>query len=145
MEIARGSPESWPKSGASDVAVGLLGRERFLAAIEPWHGNEVVVYQGSGQSWKRVVIDDSLSDAHTIQTIDLDGDGRDEIVAGFRGKPYGVYIYRFRGEKWNREILDEGRVSAASCVAADLDEDGKPEIACIGQATHNLVLWHIAP
>jgi hypothetical protein len=34
MEIARGSPESWPKSGASDVAVGLLGRERFLAAIE---------------------------------------------------------------------------------------------------------------
>jgi FG-GAP-like repeat/FG-GAP repeat len=144
-EIAKGSSEPWPKSGTSDVAVGLLGGERFLAAIEPWHGNEVVVYRGSGQSWKRAIIDDSLRDAHTIETIDLDGDGRDEIVAGFRGKPYGVYIYRFHGAKWNREILDEGSVSAASCAVADLDRDGKPEIACIGQATHNLVLWHIAP
>jgi hypothetical protein len=90
-----------------------------------------------------VVIDDSLRDTHTIEIIDLDGDGRDEIIAGFRGKPFGGYIYRFRGAKWNREILDEG--SAASCAAADLDEDGKPEIACIGQATDNLVLWHIAP
>lgn len=145
MEITRGSPKPWPKNGTSDVAVGLLGGERFLAAIEPWHGNEVVVYRGSGQSLKRAVIDDSLSDAHTIETIDLDGDGRDEIIAGFRGKPYGVYIYHYRGAKWNREILDEGSISAASCAVADLDEDGKPEIACIGQATHNLVLWHIAP
>ncbi len=145
MEIAKGSPEPWPKNGTSDVAVGLLGKERFLTAIEPWHGNEVVVYRGSGQSWKREVVDDSLSDAHTIETVDLDGDGLDEIVAGFRGKPYGVYIYRFNGAKWNREILDQGSVSAASCAVADLDGDGKPEIACIGQATHNLVLWNIAP
>ncbi len=144
-ELAGGSPEPWPKSGTSDVAVGLLGGERFLAAIEPWHGNEIVVYRRSGQSWKRAVIDDSLSDAHTIETIDLDGDGRDEIVAGFRGKPYGVYIYHFQGEKWNREILDQGNVSAAGCAVADFDKDGKPEIACIGQATHNLVWWHIAP
>jgi hypothetical protein len=144
VEIARGSPQAWPRSGTSDVAVGMLGEQRFLAAIEPWHGNEVVVYEASGQSWKRVVIDDSLSDAHTVEIIDLDGDGRDEIVAGFRGKPYGVYIYRFRDAKWNREILDRGNVSAASCTVADLDGDGRPEIACIGQATHNLVLWRIS-
>jgi aldos-2-ulose dehydratase/isomerase family protein/VCBS repeat protein/FG-GAP repeat protein len=144
-EIARGSPKAWPKSGTSDVAVGLLGKERFLAAIEPWHGNEVVVYRDSGGSWKREVIDDSLNDAHTLETVDLDGDGRDEIVAGFRGKPYGVYIYRLQGAKWNREILDQGSVSAAGCVVADLDRDGKPEIVCIGQATHNLALWHTTP
>ena len=144
-EIAKGSPKPWPKSGTSDVAVGRIGKERFLAAIEPWHGNEVVVYRGSGQSWNRQVIDDSLIDAHTIEAVDLDGDGRDEIVAGFRGKPYGVYIYRLDGTKWNREILDRGSVSAAGCAVADLDNDGKPELACIGQATHNLALWHLAP
>lgn len=143
-EIAKGSSQAWPKSGTSDVAVGQLGNERFLAAIEPWHGNEIVVYRRAGESWKREVIDDSLSDAHTIETVDLDGNGRDEIVAGFRGKPYGVYLYRFDGTKWNRDILDQGGVSAAGCAVADLDGDGKPEIACIGQATHNLVLWHIA-
>jgi len=102
-----------------------------------------IVYQGSGQSLNRVVVDDTLSDAHTIDTINLDG--RDAIIAGFRGKPYGVYLYRFRGTKWDRQILDEGGVSAASCATADLDQDGKPEIASIGQATHNLVLWHVWP
>ena len=144
-EIAKGSPKPWPKSGTSDVAVGRLGKERFLVAIEPWHGNEVVVYRASGQSWKREVIDDSLIDAHTIEAVDLDGDGRDEVVAGFRGKPYGAYIYHLEGPKWSREILDRGSVSAAGCALADLDNDGKPEIACIGQATHNLALWHLAP
>ena len=145
MEIAKGSPEPWPKSGTSDTAVGLLGEERFLAAIEPWHGNEVVVYRNIGSSWKREVIDSSLTDAHTIEAVDLNGDGRDEIIAGFRGKPYGVYFYRFEGTRWNREVLDQGNVSAAGCAVADLDGDGKPEITCIGQATHNLVLWHVAP
>ena len=36
-KIVDGSPEAWPKSGASDVAVGHLGKTRFLATIEPWH------------------------------------------------------------------------------------------------------------
>ena len=82
-EIAQGSPKPWPRSGTSDISVGRCGNQRFLAAIEPWHGNEVVVYRGaSGAPWRREVIDDTLLDAHTIQTADLDGDGCDEIVAG---------------------------------------------------------------
>jgi hypothetical protein len=120
--------------------VGHCGNERFLAAIEPWHGNEVVVYRGGGP-WRREVIDDTLLDAHTIQTADLDGDGCDEIVAGFRGKPYGVYIYRWNGTEWRRQILDQGGVSAASCAIVDTQGKGKPDIACIGSATHNLVLY----
>ena len=139
-EIAAGSPLPWPKSGSSDVSVGACGKERFVAAIEPWHGNEVAVYCATGASWHRQVIDNSLLDAHTIQTADLDGDGCDEIVAGFRGKPYGVYLYARDGAKWNREILDQGGVSAASCSIVDLDGKGQQSIACIGSATHNLVL-----
>ena len=87
------------------------------------------------------MIDDTLLDAHTIQTADLDGDGCDEIVAGFRGKPYGVYLYARDGSKWNRQILDQGGVSAASCSIVDLDRKGQQSIACIGSATHNLVLF----
>jgi hypothetical protein len=139
--IAAGSPLPWPKSGTSDVTVGRCGNERFLATIEPWHGNEVAVYRKSGDSWERRVIDDSLLDAHTIQTADLDGDGCDEIVAGFRGKPYGVDIYDWDGANWNRQILDQGGVSAASCVIVDLEGNGQLSIACIGSATHNLVLY----
>jgi hypothetical protein len=139
--IANGSPKPWPKSGTSDVAVGHLEKERFLAAIEPWHGNEVVVYRNRGDAWHREVIDDSLLDAHNVECVDLDGDGNDEIVAGFRGKPYGVYIYRWNAGKWNREILDQGTISAAGCAVADLDGNGRPDIVCIGQATHNLKVW----
>jgi hypothetical protein len=140
-EIAKGSPEPWPKSGTSDISVGRLGDDRFLAAIEPWHGNEVVVYRRAENSWLRQVIDHTLIDAHTVETADLDGNGRDEIVVGFRGKPYGVYIYGWGGEKWNRQVLDLRGVSAASCAIVDLEGNGHPDIACIGSATHNLVLY----
>jgi hypothetical protein len=121
--------------------VGHIGGERFLAAIEPWHGNEVVVYRNRNGAWDREVIDDTLLDAHTIECVDLDGDGRDEIVAGFRGKPYGVNVYRWNAGKWSREILDRGTVSAAGCAIADLEGNGRPDIVCIGQATHNLKVW----
>ena len=40
---------------------------RQLAAIEPWHGNQVVVYRGKGETWdNRTVIDDTLNDGHTL-------------------------------------------------------------------------------
>ncbi len=140
-EIGAGSPLPWPRSGSSDITVGHCGNQPFVAAIEPWHGNEVAVYRTTGTSWQRQVIDDTLLDAHTIQTADLYGDGCDEIVAGFRGQPYGVYLYAWAGTKWNRQILDQGGVSAASCSIVDLDGKGKHSIACIGSATHNLVLF----
>jgi len=132
-EIAKGDSAPWPKCGSSDIAVGKLGRERYIAAIEPWHGNQVVVYRQG----RREVIDDSLLDAHTILTTDVDGDGRDEIVAGFRGKPYGVYLYQFDGAKWVRHIVDQGGISAAACALIDGD------LACIGSATHNLKTYRI--
>ena len=137
-EIAKGDPAPWPKSGSSDVAVGTLKNERFIAAIEPWHGNHVAVYVKHGAEWQRQVIDDGLLDGHTALTADLDGDGRDEIIAGFRGKPYGVYIYSSDGKNWNRQVLDQGGISAAACAVADLDADGRLDVACIGSATQNL-------
>ena len=85
-EIAKGDPSAWPKSGSSDVSVGKLGKNRFLAAIEPWHGNQVAVYRRNGKTWQRIVIDDSLVDGHTLQTADVNGDGNDEVIAGYRGQ-----------------------------------------------------------
>ena len=137
-EIAKGDPSPWPKSGSSDVAVGRLDRERFLQAIEPWHGNQVAVYRLRGPAWRREVIDDSLADGHTIVTAALSGGGRDAIIAGFRGKPQRVQVYSFDGKSWQRQILDDGDMAAAACATADLNGDGRPDIACIGSATHNL-------
>ncbi len=140
-EISKGNPDTWPRSGTSDIAVGHTGKQRFLAAIEPWHGNQVVFYREQLNQWHREVIDDSLLDAHTILTADLNGDGRDEIVAGMRGKPYQVLIYSRadnESRRWSRQVLDNGGMSAASCSAADLNGDHRLDLACIGSATANL-------
>ncbi len=47
-ELIKGDPDPWPKSGASDMALGHLGQQRFIATIEPWHGNQIVVYRENG-------------------------------------------------------------------------------------------------
>jgi hypothetical protein len=140
-EISKGNPDPWPKTGSSDVAVGHTGKQRFLAAIEPWHGNKVVVYTDHRGQWQREVIDDSLLDAHTILTADLDGNGRDQIVVGMRGKPYQVLIYSNEKGHWQRQILDTGTMAAAACTAVDLNADHRLDLACIGSATTNLKVY----
>ncbi|MBI1788297.1 MAG: VCBS repeat-containing protein [Acidobacteria bacterium] len=140
-QLAQGDPAPWPKSGSSDLAVGRLRKARYIAAIEPWHGHQVAVYRERRNVWQRQVIDSSLDSAHTILTADLNGDGDDEVIAGFRGKGRGVYLYYAadkKGERWTRQVLDNGGMAASACTAVDLNGDGRIDIACIGSATANL-------
>jgi len=137
VEILKGDPAPYPGSGASEFEVGRLNANRFFATIEPWHGNQVVTYVRRDNQWQRNVIDATLNDGHTLIVADLDGDGRDEIVAGTRRAPQGVFIYNSTdsaGAKWDRRALDEG-LSIASCVAADINGDKKQDLACIGGTT----------
>jgi hypothetical protein len=139
--VVKGDPTDWPKSGASDVAVGHLGKERFLATIEPWHGNKVVIYRQSKGAWTRHSIDEALADGHTMVTGDLDGDGRDEVVVGERQGKRSVYLYRAvtgPGDEWSRQVLDDGDMAAAGCAVADLNADRRLDVVCIGTATANL-------
>lgn len=133
-ELAKGNPDPWPKSGASDIAVGRLKERRFLCSIEPWHGDQVAVYMRRGDKWERRVIEDTLVEGHALAAADLDGDGLDEILAGYRGQGHSILIYKAgdaSGTLWSRHVLDS-EVPAASCVVADLNGDGLPDIACIG-------------
>jgi hypothetical protein len=146
IDLYRFLKDKWTRTeisniGTSDIAVGHTGKQRFLATIEPWHGNKVAVYTEHRGKWNHEVIDDTLLDAHTILTADLNGNHRDDIVAGMRGKPYQVLIYsRTDNEShhWTRKILDTGSMAAASCTAIDLNADHRIDLACIGSATTNL-------
>jgi hypothetical protein len=97
--ITKGDPAAWPKSGSSDVVVGRLGPDRFLATIEPWHGNQVVVYRQDNATWKRHVIDDAIADGHTIIAGDFDRDGLDDIIVGERQGKRSAYLYRASSPK----------------------------------------------
>lgn len=135
--LVRGDPSAWPKSGASEIVVGRAGRARFLATIEPWHGNQVVVYREASGAWTRHVIDSTLVDGHTLVLGDFDGDGTDELVAGERQGRKSAYLYRLTNAKadtWTRMTLDESRMAAAGCAVADLNADRRADVVCIEQA-----------
>jgi hypothetical protein len=92
----------------------------MIVAIEPWHGNQVVAYFESHHKWVRNVIDEGLTDGHTI----LVTNGL--VIAGFRGNGGGVRAYQqAKDGKWRKTVVEDG-APAASCAA------GKGEIFCIG-------------
>jgi hypothetical protein len=140
IELTKGDPQPWPKSGTSDVALGRLGSQRFIATVEPWHGNEIVIYKQDGTNWARQQIDDSITDGHAIVTLDIDGDGRDEVVVGQRGGARSLMLYAASadGATWSRHAIDDGGMAGAGCAAADLNGDQKIDVVCIGSATANL-------
>jgi len=146
--IVKGHPnEEAPRVGVSDIKIAHLGKKRFLAAVEPWHGNEVVVYTEDGKGgWNRHVIYDRLTEGHEVCVGDFNGDGRDEIVAGDRalGKVATSHIFYAMdnaGTQWHHEELDHLGMSASGCAVADMNGDGKPDIVMIGGATHN-IKWY---
>ena len=81
--ISRGhDSEPAPRLGASDVGVGESGGERIVASVEPWHGNEVVVYTESDGMWQRRVIFDQVQSGHEVAVLDLNDDGLGVCAAG---------------------------------------------------------------
>jgi len=118
---------------------------RFLATIEPWHGDQVVVYSeaGPGELWTRRVIDPGFHEGHALACADLDGDGNDEIVAGFRGPGTSLYVYYAvdaSGLNWERQLLD-AEMAASGMAIADVNGDGRKDVVAIGSSTGN-VKWY---
>ena len=133
--------------GASEIGVGKVGGRRFLATIEPWHGDKVVVYPKAKNGFtERHIIDSSFKSGHALVCADLDGDGNDEIIAGYRGPGTSLFIYHAKdkdGTAWDRETLDTQM--ATSCLEiADINGDGRPDIVAIGSSTAN-VKWYENP
>ena len=141
--------------GASEIHWSKATSELQIATVEPWHGNQIVVYPDRGTN--RIVIDDHLRWGHAIKFADLNNDKNPMIVAGIRDNPNpklgdtftekcGVRIYRNtdgKGEKWERMLLDEGGVAVEDLAVADLNGDGKPDIIAVGRATGNCrIYWN---
>ena len=95
----------------------------------------MVIYRLREKVWDRQVIDTTLVGGHTIQAADLNGDGVDEVITGYRGQGRSVYIYSLAGDQikqtWTKQTLDDGGMGAAACAVADLNGDGRRDIACI--------------
>jgi hypothetical protein len=146
--------------GCSEVKRGqmLSGDLQFFATIDPFHGNQAVVYGPENKAttvkpepWHREVLDDTLKGGHSIGCADFDGDGDDEVVAGWRdGEKTGINLYqptRMKGDannppgvKWQKFPLDP-EIAAEDLWIADLDADGKPDIVACGRRTKDVKIY----
>ncbi|MCX8036584.1 MAG: VCBS repeat-containing protein [Candidatus Sumerlaeia bacterium] len=177
-DVKAGAPR-----GSSEVAVGRISGQLklelptcFVAAIEPWHGNQVVVYSrrtgsagltspktpaakdaagiSAAGSWQRLVLDDTLQEGHALVVADFDGDGVDEIIAGWRGGTGGLVMFDLSDgpdksdrpdgsasseRKWRRIPLDSG-IAVEGAAAADLNRDGRLDLVAIAGRS-NLLVW----
>ncbi len=140
--------------GAGEVRSGVLknGR-RFLATVEPMHGNQACIYLGptstsSTSLWERVVIEKDLIDGHAVACGDFSGQGQSQVVVGWRGKKPGdsVGVRLFwsednTGRVWNSVNIDSGKMACEDLALGDLNGDGKLDIIASGRATKNVIVY----
>lgn len=160
LQLGAGEQEgAAPALGASEIRMGRLsGGQHFLGTIEPWHGNQVVVYEqptevsdeqvmaGKTPLWTRRVLDRELQWGHAVACVNLDADPEDELVIGVRddagSSRCGVRLYdRQSTGEWQRTLVNPGEVAVEDLVAADLDGDSQTEIIAVGRATGNVVIY----
>lgn len=141
--------------GAGEVRAGQLGAgKRFVATVEPMHGNNLVLYTPpSGAEpkklWNRTLLDESLIDGHALACGDLSGLGRDQIVVGWRAmnRPtakVGIKLFtplNADGTKWQQTMIDDNTMACEDLCLADLDGNGKLDIIAAGRATKNLKIY----
>lgn len=150
---------SWKHRQLSDQWTGevrdgrLPGGRRFLATIEPMHGNVSAVYTEpvrAGELWPRRVLDESLKDGHAVVVADLLGAGSDQVVVGWRamtprGAP-GVRMFTpldAEGREWRTTELSGVEVAVEDMKGADLNGDGRIDLILAGRSTKNLrILWN---
>jgi hypothetical protein len=96
------------------------------------------------EPFTRKVLADDLAQGHALATADLDGDGRDEIIAGHRGTGWRLLVFRAHdggGRDWERVVVDDGGMAAAGVVVVDLDGDGRLDLVAGGRGSNN-IKWY---
>ena len=108
--------------------------------------------QGPGEKWTKRMIDNAWSQGHASTLVDLNGDGRLDLVTGKRYRahngsdpgerdPLGVYWYEYRAAdggqvEWIRHLIDfGGRMGGGMQIpVVDIDGDGDLDVVCAGKS-----------
>lgn len=100
------------------------------------------------RNWVKHAIDPNNSMFHTMQWVDIDGDGKPELITGKRYRahdtdpgvhdPAGLYYYKWNGESFTKQTisygpLGEGKGTGLYFAVADLRGTGRKDIVVAGK------------
>jgi hypothetical protein len=153
--ITRHPTDSKELPGVGEVRLTALGGGKVcVAAIEPMHGHQLVMYLPpengpKDQEWRRVVIDDTLVDGHALACRDLLGLGNRQIVVGWRsmqkvGPRVGVKLWwttKEDGTGWQSALIDDNAMACEDLTVKDLNGDGKQDIIACGRRSRNVKIY----
>jgi len=138
--------------GAGEIRTGKLpGGKRYLATVEPMHGNAVVIYTEPGKGerfWRRHELESALKGGHALGCGDFIGLGADQLIAGWREKSdegkVGLLLFSpldKEGKEWKKVLVDDNGMACEDVALADLNGDGRLDIVASGRATKNLKIY----
>lgn len=130
------------KDGINDLIVGQ-GHSYGLR----WY--EQKIDSDGKRDWIEHPIDLNNSQYHTMEWIDIDGDGEEELITGKRyrahnGKdpgandPIGLYYFKWNGESFTKNIIsygpfDQGKGAGIYFSVTDLMNTGRKDIIVAGK------------
>lgn len=100
-------------------------------------------------SWIKHGIDPFNSQYHTMLWVDIDGDGKEELITGKRYRahngndpgesdPLGIYYFKWNGESFTKQVVSygefgEGKGTGLYFTVADLTGSGRKDIIVAGK------------
>lgn len=155
-KVVKWAKARWTPTDAEADKTGIAGMQdigeirrgdarQFIAAVQPMHGNRLVVYTNAAR--KRDTLSTTLNQGHALVCADWLGMGRDQIAVGWRnpnaeGK-VGTRLFRPESNgKWTEFSIDDSvRMACEDMQTADLDGDGDLDLIASGRATLNVLIY----
>jgi VCBS repeat protein/FG-GAP repeat protein len=127
-----------------EVKLGRVGGRRMLATVEPWHGAGIAIYAEKPGVWAKTTIESALTEGHALGWADFDGDGSDELAAGWRGGQQpgvAIYVVDREGALTSKTIVDDGGMATEDLMVGDFNGDKLPDIVASGRSTRNIKIY----